>query len=239
MQKYNAFKHFVSLGANCYVAEDLKKLGLRNCSYPFDWLFFPDFECAVSLIENDFNDFLSYDALMQHENKKSRYYNNIYKFSFYHDFNKYESLNSQLSFVQDKYNRRINRLKKDICEPTLFFRYIISKNDVKFITDNYKKIDSLIKSFCPLNQIIYISHYKEMESLPINIFIIEKDQDDWISRIPLLKNPTLYKILNNITIENQESNKEYSKKTPQRFSIERFLRKFFKKEYLHSKIYKQ
>lgn len=126
MQNINEFKHFVSLGANCYVAEDLKKLGLRNCSYPFDWLFFTDFECTVSLIENDFKDFLSYNALMQHDDNKNRYYNSIYRFSFFHDFNKYESLKAQLPFVSEKYNRRINRFKKDIREPTLFFRYIIS-----------------------------------------------------------------------------------------------------------------
>lgn len=97
----------------------------------------------------------------------------------------------------------------------------------------------MIKSFCPLNQIIYISHYEETADLPINIFVIEKDTDDWISITPLLKNPALYEILSNITIDNQELNKDFSQKVKQKFSLERIIRRRLNKEYIHSKIYRK
>ncbi len=232
------YKHFVSLGANCFVSEDLKRLGLRDCAYPFDWLFAFDFSGVISAIENNFSDFLSYDVLYQHNDNRGRYYNNIYKFSFFHDFNKFQSLKSQLSSVQEKYKRRINRFENDICEPTLFFRYIISKNDINYITDNYKKIDSFIKSFCPLNHIIYISHYKELSDLPIDIYIVEKDTGDWITRTPLLKNTVLENKLRNVFFEKKESNKMFSQKSHKEFSLERTIRRLFKKDYVHSKVYK-
>lgn len=238
-ENYSDYKHFISLGANCFVAEDLKLLGFRDCSYPFDWLFADDFSGVISAIENDFSDFLSYNALLQHEDNKSRYYNKIYRFSFFHDFNKYESLKSQLASVQEKYNRRICRFKNDICEPTVFFRYIISKKDVEFIVNNYKKINTIIKSFCPQNRIIYISHHEDLLNLPIDIYITEKDEGDWITRTPLIKNTTLENNLKNTVFENKESNKQFSQKVRHRFSLERFFRRFFKKDYIHSEIYKQ
>ncbi len=238
MQNFNDYKHFISLGANCYVSEDLKKLGLRDCSYPFDWLFSDDFFGIISAIENNFSDFLSYNVLLQHNDNKSRYYNSTYKFSFFHDFNKFQSLKSQLSLVQKKYTRRINRFKNDICEPTLFFRYIISKKDINYITDNYQKIDSFIKSFCPSNRIIYISHDKDLSDLPIDIYIVEKDIGDWITRTPLLKNTVLSNMLQNTFIDKKETNKTFSQKPHKKFSLERTIRRFFKKEYVHSKIYK-
>ena len=233
------YRHFVSLGANCFVSEDLKKLGLRDCSYPFDWLFADDFSGVISAIENNFSDFLSYDVLLQHNDNRNRYYNSIYKFSFFHDFNKFQSLKSQLSSVQEKYARRIKRFKNDICEPTLFFRYVISKNDISYLTDNYQKIDSFIKSFCPLNNIIYISHYKELSDLPIDIYIVDKDPEDWITRTPLFKNTVLGNELQHTFFEKKETNKVFSQKTNNEFSLERTIRRFLKKEYVHSKIYKR
>lgn len=237
-ENYYDYKHFVSLGANCYVAEDLIKLGLRNCSYPFDWLFSDDFSGIISVIQNDFSDFLSFNVLLQHSDNKSRYYNSLYKFSFYHDFNKYQSLKSQISSVQEKYLRRINRFKNDICEPSIFFRYIISKNDISYVKNNYQKIDSILKSFCSLNRIVYISHYEELTELPIDVYIVDKDTEDWITRSPLLKNPVLENKLKNIPLDQKESNKMFSKKTHNTISLERTLRRFFKKEYVHSQIKK-
>lgn len=235
---FNEYKHFVSLGANCYVAQDLKSLGLRNCSYPFDWLFTDDFSGVISAIENDYIDVLSYDVLYQHQDHRARYYNDKYCFSFFHDFSKYQSLKKQISSVQTKYNRRISRFKKDICEPTVFFRYIISKKDVEFITDNYEKIDSLIKSFCSSNKIIYISHIEAMRNLPIEVYITEKDTDDWITRTPLTKNDILGNALKNMDFKNREANKEYSNKRKNKFSLERVIRRCLKKEYIHSRIHK-
>ena len=237
-ENYNKYKHFISLGANCFVSEDIIKLGLRNCSYPFDWLFSADFSGVISAIESDFSEFLSYDVLMQHNDSKSRYYNSAYKFSFYHDFNKFQSLKSQLPHVQEKYNRRIVRFKKDITEPTVFFRYIISKNDIAFVVSNHERINTLIKSFCPENSIVYLTHYEELLSLPYEVYLIEKDKDDWITRTPLLKNTVLHEKLQNTYFENKDFNKKFIQKTHKKFSLERALRRFFKKEYTHINVYR-
>ncbi len=51
---------YVSLGVDCGTANILKKLGLRNCSLPFDWVV--TYEGITNIIKNNFSNYLpSYD----------------------------------------------------------------------------------------------------------------------------------------------------------------------------------
>ena len=95
-KSFSEYEHYISLGGNCYVAEDLITLGLRNCAYPFDWCFSDDFSGVVAAIEHEFEDFMSTYCLAQHKDNRNRYYNEKYRLSFYHDFNKYLSLEKQI-----------------------------------------------------------------------------------------------------------------------------------------------
>lgn len=47
----------ISIGTNCKTAYFLKKMGLRTCSYPWDWLF-SDLWVVQDCLENDFRTFM-------------------------------------------------------------------------------------------------------------------------------------------------------------------------------------
>ena len=144
MKDYN----LIPMGDNCIVAEALRDLGLRQCSYPFDWIshvnYFTatnilyNFETVDKLMKNTFRlrDFLG-DAL-QNKNKS---YKNIW---FPHD--------DETSF--EKYQRRFARLRADISS---------KKNIFIFLTRHYvmeeaafDKIVAQVLSYNPDNKIVFI-----------------------------------------------------------------------------------
>ena len=134
------FKHVISLGSYCSVAQALKDLTFRDASYPFDWVISESFEKVIELIKNDFDGFLKYNNLYQYTYNRDRYKNNKYLISFFHDFNRRESLRIQLPYVKRKYKRRIRRFYNDIKEPTLLIRYIRDKKDIEFVEKNTLKL---------------------------------------------------------------------------------------------------
>ena len=100
------YTHIISLGSFCSVAMELEKKGLRPASYPFDWLIDDEFDKVLALIENNFKDFLD-PASMSRENRPEVYFNSKINVHFYHDFNAIDSLESQISVQQKKYDRSI------------------------------------------------------------------------------------------------------------------------------------
>ena len=118
-----SYKHYISLGYFCSVALELERFGLRDASYPFDWII-SDIKSVFECIENNFESILDINLLSQSQNEHKNYKNIKYGFYFFHDFDKYIPLSSQLDVVKKKYNRRIERFYNAIKEPTLFIRYI-------------------------------------------------------------------------------------------------------------------
>ena len=235
--------NYISLGHFCSVALELEKFGLRTESSPFDWLI-SDFESVISAIETHFDDFLNYDHLSQDKKLHYLYYDSKYKCSFHHDFDKYAPLKKQLPVVQSKYARRINRFYKTIQEPTLFIRYISSKQneegkskELVWIEENYDRIISLLKSFNKDNDILFIAN-EDVTSEMLTIYNVEKDENDSVARQPFCKSPVLFEMFSSIDFPNKEANiarynKKYSKinKVPRK--IKAILKKIFLKEYIH------
>lgn len=58
------YKHVISLGFFCSVALELERKGVRDASYPFDWLI-SDFQGVIKVIENRFYDFLNIDFFLR------------------------------------------------------------------------------------------------------------------------------------------------------------------------------
>ena len=50
-------KHTCSLGQLCQSSQILKSIGLKKCSYPFDWIF-SSCDNILHCIQDDFNIFL-------------------------------------------------------------------------------------------------------------------------------------------------------------------------------------
>lgn len=222
--------NYISLGYFCSIASELERYGLRTQSSPFDWVI-SDFEGVLMAIRFHFADFLKYELLYQSKECHSHYRNNKYGINFYHDFDKYLSLEKQLPKVKQKYDRRIERFYKTISQPTLFIRYIsdevlvdgVSK-ELIYIENNYDDIINLIKSFNPDNDILFIAN-KGVSSDKISIFKVEKDNEDVVAREPFSKNDDLYNIFSNAYLPNKQVNIDrYIAKERKRTSIPYRLR---------------
>ena len=243
--------NYISLGYFCSVAMELERMGLRNESSPFDWVI-SDFEGVITVIENHFKDFLNYDDLSQNKNSREVYKNTKYNIRFYHDFDKYISLNEQLPMVQEKYTRRIERFYRVIESPTLFIRYISDREcdeekskELIWIENNYDKIISLIKSFNKDNDILFIAN-EGVTSDKFLIYNVPKDKDDVVARSPIHKNPTLFKQFSNVDFPNRQMNiNRYAQKEKKKNSIyNRMVKKIkaalkakIRKEYVHTNQY--
>lgn len=248
----NNFSNFISLGYFCSVARDLEKIGLRDFSSPFDWIL-SDFKSVISLINNNFMNFMNYENLAQSKNDRTHYLDLKNKIFFFHDFSKYKSLEKQYDCVYEKYNRRIIRFYKEIKKPTLFIRYISNEikdengksTELNYIEENYKSIIATLKKFNKNNELFFIAD-NEVISEKIKIFHVDLDIDDVVCRSPIVKNDELYNLLNNVEHINKRKNinrykrKEFNRKIilfKGYKKILKTLKKRFLKEYIHNKTY--
>ena len=243
--KNKKFENFISLGYFCSIAEDLEIFGLRNSSMPFDWVI-SDFQSNLNLIQNNFDELFNFDFFYQSKTNRHIYKNIRYNFHFYHDFNSYQSLVSQINNVEIKYKRRIKQFYSLIIKPTLFIRYVDTENglsELDYILKNQTKIMTTIKEYHPKNEIIYIINDEYNNNLPINFYSVRKDSNDKVSRHPLISNKLFKDYFEQTYFPNRLINiKFYKSKLSMKrslgFTMTRFVKKFlnlFKVKVIHSK----
>lgn len=117
--------HIIPLGFFCSPTEWLIQLGMRQDSYPFDWVI-----CSMAavnhLIETHFEDLFDLADLSCEINDHCVVTHQSYFFQSFHDFSKNWDLERQVSKVKAKYAHRIadfyNVLKSG--QPVLFLRYL-------------------------------------------------------------------------------------------------------------------
>ncbi len=208
----SSFRHVISLGFFCSVAKELEQLGLRDASYPFDWVI-SDFKGIIDCLCDNFEHFFDMESFCQHPIDKEYYINNCYKLWFYHDFSLYKPLAKQFGTFKRKYNRRIARFLAAIAEPTLFIRYVqaddaASKDEVEYLEKNIVKIRQILKNYNSKNELIIIAN----ESLNIhidNVYKVQKDPHRTRCWHPLSNNKGLYNILSNISIPSKLDNMSF------------------------------
>lgn len=187
------YKHVISLGWFCSVAEEIDKLGLRNASYPFDWIL-SDFKTVFDVIEGVCVDYLDAEQLVQDDKIKNFYsHRNRKCLTFVHDVNPYLDYQREIEKAEKKYARRLERLRHDMREPSIFLRYIMDSEEYQVIVEKRKEIENWIKSYHPDNQIIFIAN----EELGKNekIWSVKKDLDDSVARQFMMQLPELKKWL--------------------------------------------
>ena len=216
------YKHFISLGSFCSVASELKHLGFRDCSSPFDQVI-SNCIAVEKLIDSHFKNFLDYNTLEQNS-EIHKYYKNKYNIHFFHDFDKYTPLRKQLKSVQNKYNKRIKNFYKNITEPTFFIRYISDKNELQYLEKNYFNILEKFQKYNEENEIIFIAN-NNLISKFLNIYYVEKDDNDTVARRPSLKNKDLYNFFLNLNYPDREKNLKFymPKKKKRKISFLNFL----------------
>ena len=171
---------------------ELERVGLRNCSLPFDWIISGDFQSVLKLIGNGFSGFTDKENLYQeYEIRPAYFYNNACNVHFYHDFSPYKTFDIQYSSFCEKYLRRIKRFYKVIEEPTIFIRFCSNRKELDFVIENQSKIQAFLKKFHPLNEILYITDIEG--DFPIEqLYSVKKDSSDgtpvkFLDQFPQLK----------------------------------------------------
>lgn len=100
----------ISLGTHCDVAGDLKNLGLRVASFPFDWILSFNHRGFIQCLRDKCSDFINPLYLIR--SSSGTVINTKYMFDFRHDWKigadtDWESIETKN--IQDKYTRRISR----------------------------------------------------------------------------------------------------------------------------------
>ena len=107
MKKY---QQIIPLGFGCMVAQDLEKMGVRDHSYPFDWVI-SNFKDVIRLIDNRF-------AGIFQEVEQDAMHDNVYHdrqtgLDHYHDFFPNKSIEEQRrKSPKRKRSRRKSQRKK-------------------------------------------------------------------------------------------------------------------------------
>lgn len=168
------FKNYISLGWFCGPAASLENLGFRTTSGPFDW-YISEFRGVIDTIENNFQDFLSFDNLIKHKDSKYYFEDKKYGFLYNHEYGIEEKEEYKYYTIKEKYKRRCDRFLDIIKEPTCLFRAIKDLDEVEYINRNYKKIDEIFKKFNNNNQITYIitREYAQRLSKDVHSFIVD------------------------------------------------------------------
>lgn len=142
MEKSN---YIISLGNSCSVAYQKQKLGIKEETYPFDWIRIESLTDIIDVLNSSFDEFANNLIKVSESDKfpifmgegtdkfpdpekqsqsKSIIMKNRYNMKFYHDF---DSTTNPIS-VEEKYKRRIHR----------FTELIKSNNNICFVRDELK-----------------------------------------------------------------------------------------------------
>ena len=117
MEKYDLI---FSLGGSCATAKQLKMNGLRNASYPFDWLFCLNdrhLKYLIKAFQTDFHDWLLYENLREltteerGDSKCFQYCDEAIGYNFIHDFHKPKEDITEYTEVKDKQQQNSKLLK--------------------------------------------------------------------------------------------------------------------------------
>lgn len=236
-------RHVISLGYCCSPASELERIGLRRCSYPFDWLIIP-FPGAVDLVENGFRDILSYELMAQHRCARERYCNRRHNAHFIHDFDAYRPLADQLDEVAAKYRRRIERFYSDIAAPTVFLKYVRDQEECAAIERDLPRIERVLRLGGGGNEIVFAANDGVVsEAFPIHH--VAPDPGDIVARRFLEKNAALERFLieaSGLSDAERSANVESSRRVKpaplarSASRLRRYLMRKLVREHVHSEV---
>lgn len=244
----DGFSHYISLGWFCSTALELERIGLRDCSSPFDWLL-TDWGGIIYNIDSHFKDWLRYENLYQNTENRKIYKDIKQGITFMHDFNGRIPLRDQIDRVQKKYNRRIGRFYQNIQEPTLFLRYINTDkgetDEIFQIQEQYETIKKLLRKYNRNNDIIFIVNRDMQDKVTFPAFFVDKDENDNVARKFLDKNALLLDVLNECKFDCRENMDRYYKQEIERKKFTKRIERKIKaitetkylKGYIHEKQY--
>jgi hypothetical protein len=140
---------YISLGNDCSVSYQLRKLHLQNESLPFDWMRIDNMDSICNILESRFDgfaNFAEYNIKKQSDNFdnfditacKSRYkmVHRQYGFTLPHEYN-----DSSISIpdFEEKYSRRIARFNSIVLDASIH-KIFVRMNNLKDITNKLENV---------------------------------------------------------------------------------------------------
>lgn len=172
-----------SIGETCLATQVLRNSELQSYSYPFDWVGGGDFLNRVSLLCNDFKNFINKEDLVltdvTESIKTNIYTNKRNGMGFNHDFLAEITIDEAYPFVLEKYERRIKRLLDFIKKSDrVLVLFVESLDSLSKVTNEMLKEAQikLHKRFGPKIDILCIQiekkiKFSEKEDIYINPYV--------------------------------------------------------------------
>lgn len=170
------YKCIISIGFNCAVAASLRKYGLRNRDYPFDWGV-STMKGVLKAVKEKFAEFLDESWITEIED--GMYYHNKYEYNFVHDFQdsvwNEVDFEGQLQYVKEKYRRKIGNFLNDLEDGgALFIRFVQDLEEARYIVENLEYVKEILRigSAYNGNSVIWIgenpvAEYFKERAIPI------------------------------------------------------------------------
>ncbi|MCB1117636.1 MAG: hypothetical protein KDK50_03530 [Chlamydiia bacterium] len=150
----------VSLGSHCQSSIILRRLGLRQCAMPLDWLLSFDHKGLIRLIDDDFQHMLDADHLTQYP--EGYVVNRLYNLEFRHDWHKHNLL-QELPDILSKYRRRIHRFFQ---LPAIAKRVVF----IRTIFDPKLNVSNNMPTYTPASTFIDVHQARELHACLKNKF---------------------------------------------------------------------
>lgn len=170
---------YISLGGNCCITYQLKKLDIES-GYPFDW-------CKTKInqlnlvLENNFENYHFLKLVKFSENhfninninSGSFIFKNNYKITFAHEiFRKYEK-----KFFEEKLLNRIKKFKQ-IKNP-IFIRLENQNLSQKYFKEQYIKLINNLQKYFDNFKLILISKNEPFDNNKIMFYQLKEFSNDW------------------------------------------------------------
>jgi hypothetical protein len=149
-KKRRIYDYAISMGVSCQPAWHLAKNGLRDRSYPMDWIDTRNTDSLCAVLSNGFEDFFE-KHLLEPEfsgiRNQLRFRNKKYGFLFQYGFNGLDSFDEDFEATKEVYRRRIARLEERLASDAsvLFVRLHSNPEDAEKIastlTREYPNLD--------------------------------------------------------------------------------------------------
>ncbi|WIH90203.1 papain-like cysteine peptidase [Brachyspira pilosicoli] len=219
------YEFIFSIGNNCNTAIMLKNANLRKLSSPLDWVNGGDIYYRLDLISSSFSSFFDNKHIRFHHKEDGDdgsvfvYSNEKFNLCFPHEFKSDKVSNKEFLEIENKYNRRIDKVNYYIKNPKNRVLMVYIENDVRWITNtnilDINKISCYIDKiryvYCNNNiDLLYIQHYpfKQNNKMMFNLInnkihlytidnrVVDEKISPWMGNINNInKILNIYKIL--------------------------------------------
>lgn len=160
-------REFISLGQNCSTSWYLKAAGLKNASYPFDWIF-SSTEIVIDCIKDEFTAFIDRSNMIEHGSYCEHL---VYHKHFFYHRNPLSS-GSIFSYYQ-RCCKRFNELAKTDCQPIFVITLLPEVDKRKAWRDGFTQSFSL-PSVDSEHSILKLSKLLESRFQKFKLIVIEQ-----------------------------------------------------------------